>query len=174
MNPDFTRIAGWIDQTYGVKTMNIIYDKIDNNKRPRLNIIFEESKDQQLITNKFGFDTLRQKEIAYQFERDSDNHKYDTHDILVIFSAFEPVAKIEIYWSVSRDEIRELELELGISDLWQIHPNTWVEPTFFFYTSAQVEQYSKNGTRDMLARKCFELFKKHDEFGYLRNRNFPF
>ena len=41
MNPDFNELANFIDQTFGVKTINIIYDTIDKEKRPRLNICFE-------------------------------------------------------------------------------------------------------------------------------------
>jgi hypothetical protein len=172
MNADFIQLAGWIDQAYGVTTMNIIYSKIDNNTRPRLNIIFEKSRDQELFMNKFGFDPLKQNEIACQFEMDSVNHKYDTHDILIIISAFEPVAKIETHWSVPKDKIQSLQLELNMKDLWQVHSNTFDAPTFFFNTVEQAEQYSKNGTKEILSKKCFELMKKYDEFDYFKENEF--
>lgn len=41
MNKDFFFLAKWIDEKYGVKTFNIVYDEIENDKRPRLQIIFE-------------------------------------------------------------------------------------------------------------------------------------
>ena len=172
VNAEFKKFSDWIDQTYDVKTMNIIYDKIDNNTIPRLNIIFEDSKDQGLFMNKFGFDEVKQQEITTHLEHDSISRKYDTKNIFMLFSAFEPIAKIEAYWNVPKDEIQRLRLDLDMSDLWQIHQNTWVEPTFFFFTDSQVKQYSKNGVKEMLTKKCFELLKKYDEFDYFNEDEF--
>ena len=37
MNPDFVELANFINQTFNVKPINILYDTIDKEKRPRLN-----------------------------------------------------------------------------------------------------------------------------------------
>jgi hypothetical protein len=172
MNEEFRQFADWIDKTYGVTTMNIVYDTIDNNKKPRLNIIFEMSSEAELFMNRSGFDPLKQKEIASRFEMDPANHQYNAHDIFVIFSAFEPIAKIDVYWSIPKEEFRKLELELGMSELWQIRSNSFNAPTFFFYTPEQMERYSKDGTMERLAGLCFRLVKKYDEFDYFKENNF--
>jgi len=186
MNGEFKLIAEWIDKTYGVKTMNIIYDTIDNETRPRLNIIFEKHSDEEIFRSKFGFDQVKQKEIALQFKKTliaqgltknktiwssfslNDSDKYKTKNIWIIFSAFEPIAKIESYRSISTDEIQGLMLSLNMSDLWEIHNNTYDTATFFFYTDKQIEKYSKNGEKEILIEKYFELLKKYDEFDYLK------
>ena len=45
INPDFKMLADWIDEKYNVRTINIIYDTIDNGKRPRIGICFEFEKE---------------------------------------------------------------------------------------------------------------------------------
>ncbi len=42
MEIDFMPLADYINKKYIVNTLNIIYDAIDNDTRPRLNIIFEK------------------------------------------------------------------------------------------------------------------------------------
>jgi hypothetical protein len=172
MNSQFKQLADWIDFSYDVKTLNIVYDKIDNNKTPRLNIIFEKEKDEALFSSNQGYDAERQQEIASQFKSDLNFKKYKTDKLLVIFSAFEAVAKIESYWSVSKDEINKLQSELNMSDIWIIRSNALCEPTFFFYTNDQVNRYSNNEVKVLLNNKCFELLKKHDEFDYFKKEEF--
>jgi len=41
INPDFKELAAWIDKTFAVKTINIIYDFLKNLNGPRINICFE-------------------------------------------------------------------------------------------------------------------------------------
>ena len=176
MNEEFQQLANWIDKTYGVKTMNIIYDKIDKDEKPRLNIIFEKCEESELFSNGAGFDEVRQHEIASKFELDLNNSrippKYQTSNILVIFSAFEPIAKTETYWRVSKDEIDNLRLELNMKDLWTIHSNTFDSPTFFFYTDKQLKEYSNSEIKQLLTKKCFEVIKKYDDFNYFREEQF--
>jgi hypothetical protein len=73
---------------------------------------------------------------------------------------------------VSKDEIKKLQSELNIDDLWIIRSNAFCEPTFFFYTDDQVNRYSNNEVKASLNNKCFELLKKHDEFDYFKKEEF--
>jgi hypothetical protein len=172
MNGAFKLLADWIDLTYDVKTINIIYDKIENNKIPRLNIIFEKEKDGALFISNQGYNPDRQREIAYQLKSDLLSKKYKTDKLLIIFSVFETIAKIETYWLISKDEINKLKSELNMNDLWTIRSNAFCEPTFLFYTDNQVNRYSKNEMKASLNKKCFELVKKHDEFDYFKIEGF--
>ncbi len=36
MKKEFLPLAEWVDETFGVKTINIVYDTIEEGKRPRL------------------------------------------------------------------------------------------------------------------------------------------
>jgi hypothetical protein len=176
MNEEFRQLAIWIDHKYRVKTMNIIYDKIEKETRPRLNIIFEMSDKSELFGTRSGFDEVKQYEIASQFEKDVNSSmtlaKYDTLNILIVFSAFEPIAKTETYWRVSKDEINGLQMALNMNDLWTIHLNTFDSPTFFFYTEKQVKKYSNNEIKQLLTKKCFEVIKKFDDFNYFQEGQF--
>ncbi len=176
MNEEFQQLASWINRSYGVKTMNIIYDKIDNGTRPRLNIIFEKNDERKLFTTRSGFDEVKQHEIASEFERDVNGTvtlaKYETLNLLVIFSGFESVAKTDAYWRVSKDEINNLQLGLNMKALWTIHSNLFDSPTVFYCTDKQLEDYSNSEIKLLLTRKCFELIKKYDEFDYFREEQF--
>lgn len=54
MNPDFIDLASFIDEKFGVKTINIIYDTIDAEMRPRLNICFEFENEKQTFMDDGG------------------------------------------------------------------------------------------------------------------------
>src|SRR5690349_13460073 len=71
MKSEFRQLADWIDKTYGVKTINIVYDTIDNGKRPRLEICFEFEKERTkfLDQNNMNFDEKKQKAIALEFRK---------------------------------------------------------------------------------------------------------
>nr|MBK9650028.1 hypothetical protein [Bacteroidota bacterium] len=115
MEIDFMPLADYIDRKYNVNTLNIIYNVIDSNTRPRLNIIFEKFEEAEKFKKKFGFDEVKQREIATQFKMTLINQglaikksiwnyfsphnsdKYKTENIWIIFSAFEPIAKMK--WS---------------------------------------------------------------------------
>jgi hypothetical protein len=190
MDSDFKPLAKWIDGTYDVKTINIVYDTIDNGIRPRLQIIFESSQEAEKFRTKYGFDKVRQQEIATEFEKSlikqrlltkksiwnffttNTLSKYKTENILVVFGAFEPVAKVEVSWSISKDEIERLQTDLNIDDIWKIYPEMFNSPTFFFYTDKQVEEYSKSGMKAFLAEKYFNLLKSFDEFNYIIKEQF--
>ena len=68
MKPEFVPLADWIDKTYDVKTINIIYDTLDN-KTPRIQICFEyeEEKNKFLTHDISYFDKSKQKAIGQKF-----------------------------------------------------------------------------------------------------------
>ena len=47
INPDFRALADYIDKTYTVKTINIIYYTVDN--RPTLNICYENKEEEAIF-----------------------------------------------------------------------------------------------------------------------------
>ena len=63
INFDFRQLADFIDQTFGVKTINIIYDTFGKEKQPRLNICFEFEREKQSFNDdkgNFNFDNKKQ------------------------------------------------------------------------------------------------------------------
>ena len=188
MNPEFRKLADYIDHAFGVKTINIIYDTIDKEKRPRLNICFEfESEKQSFNENNghFTFDSKKQKVIAKKFKQTLEEQnilkrkglfdffktsrikKYKTDKVWVYYSAFEPIAKIEANENVPQDKIIQLKKELNCADLWEIS-RAFSGITFFLYTEEQVKYYENNETRKIWADKYFDLLEPYNEFGYFQ------
>ncbi len=191
MNSDFLLLAEWINTTFNVFVINIFYDTIDKTDyRPRLTIIFEYQKDELKFRNGYigNFDKKKQIIIADKFRelvnkeigiksliaklfKNSSDLKYDTDNLLVVFASFEPIAKDEANSRVPENEIQKLKIKLGLSDLWEIY-RQFSSTTFFFYTETQIEEYSKNGTKEELSKIYFNLLRKYDEFGYFNNETF--
>jgi len=113
INFDFRQLADFIDQTFGVKTINIIYDTFGKEKQPRLNICFEFEREKQSFNDdkgNFNFDNKKQKVIVNKFKQTLEeqkiiekkgffgffaktkNEKYKTDNVWVCYSAFEPIA----------------------------------------------------------------------------------
>ncbi len=188
MNPEFRKLADYIDQTFGVKTINIIYDTIDKEKRPRLNICFEfESEKQSFNENNghFNYDSKKQKVIAdkfkqtleeqnimkkkglFDFFKTSQIEKYKADNIWVYYSAFEPIARIEANENVPQDKVIQLQKELNCADLWEIS-RAFSGITFFLYTDEQMKHYENNETRKIWADKYYDLLEPYNEFGYFQ------
>lgn len=65
-------MAEFIDQKFGVKTINIIYDTFGADKRPRLNICFEFGREKQAFNENnanYNFDIKKQQLIASKFKQ---------------------------------------------------------------------------------------------------------
>src|SRR5260221_1149114 len=153
-------------------------------KCPRLNIVFEYSNDEILFRDKQGnYDSDKQKIIASKFEtliKSKSNDKfffgliskspqllYDTKDMLVTFSSFEAIAKIEANESIPEAKIRKLKEEISNDNIWEIS-RAFSGVTFFFYTKEQVEENGKNGVKEFLTGKYYNLLKTYYEFNYFK------
>ncbi|MGZ3751217.1 MAG: hypothetical protein ACXVB0_04970 [Mucilaginibacter sp.] len=190
INSDFKQLANWIDASYDVQTLNIIYDTIDEGKTPRLEIIFEFIKDEEKFIESFPFDYNKEKElaIANQFKKSlqdqglikkdgflgflrKNEFKYRTDDLFVIYSAFERTAKEEVYGSVSTEQMQELKRQIANDEIWDIISG-FATAIIFFYTDVQVQENSKNGVKEALSDRYFELLKPYDEFDYIKRDSF--
>ena len=192
MNSDFRKLADFIDQTFGVKTINIIYDTIDKEKRPRLNICFEFEREKQSFNESnghFNFDNKKQRIIADKFKQTlqkqkivkdkglfdfitkSETDKYKTDNVWVYYSAFEPIARIEANGIIPQDKVVQLKNELNENELWEIS-RAFSGTTFFLYTDEQVKCYENSETRKIWADKYFDLLEPYNEFGYFKRDKF--
>jgi hypothetical protein len=188
INQDFKPLADWIDKTFDVKTVNIIYDSIDNGRRPRLQINFEHYSEEAKFRAEsgYGYDEEKQNAIAKAFENSlfhegisrggifnlfSKKSKYTAKNIWVIFSSFEPIARIEANESIPQDKVQQLKQDLNIKEIWEIS-RCFSGTTFFFYTDKQVAENSNNGMKKFLAEKYFEILKPYDEFNYFKKETF--
>jgi hypothetical protein len=191
IKPEFRELADWIDNEFDVKTINIIYDTIDNGQRPRLQICFEFERERSKFTNreKGRFDIDKQKAIADKFKetlldndiiqkksfidffRNSTVSKYMTEDMWVIYGAFEPIARIEANESIPQSKIQALKTNLSNVDVWEIS-RAFSGVTFFLFTDTQVKQYENTSITKDWTNKYFDILEQYNEFGYFKRENF--
>ena len=191
LEPAFQELADWVFDTFGTKPLNIYYDKIEVDKnRPRLNIIFEYYDSVLKFRDKIGnYDSAKQKMIADKFKqilgaeanangnyltrlfKKVEHHTYDTNRLLVIFDAFEPIAREEVNGKIPKETIDNLKKELKSKDIWEIYPE-FASTTYFFHTDKQIEDAKRNGTTEEMKKQYYDLLKKYDEFNYIKPDTF--
>jgi hypothetical protein len=170
----FKELAGWIAAEYRVRVLNVVYDTVDPNDRPRLSVILEMQEDAMKFQHgEFGnFNKTDQKRVQEHFKtilNEQRNQGFNVEGLFVIFAAFERVARIEANERVTENELKQLKVKLNNKDLWEIS-RLFDSVTFFFHTEAQVKHYEAAGLREAYAREYARLVQPHDEFGYLRRR----
>lgn len=190
MKPEFVPLAEWIDKTFEVKTINIIYDTLYD-KKPRLQICFEfeKEKDKFLTHDISHFDKEKQKLIAEKFKETIDqqglgksintlltflkskqNRTYLTNNIFVIYGAFEPVAKLEATYKITAEQTERFIASFNNQDIWTVSIGFTI-PTFFMFTNEKVKEYDKPEFKKLLADKYFDFIKPFDEFNFFRRED---
>lgn len=187
MKPEFVPLAEWIDKTYDVKTINIIYDTIHNNT-PRIQICFEFEKEKnKFLTHDISyFDKSKQKAIAEKFSEiikqqgfakssnliltlfgSNKKRNYLTDNIFVVYGAFETVAKQEAVYKIKQRQTEMFIKSFNNPDIWTISMG-FIFPTFFLFTDEKVKEYDKSEIKEMWADQYFEFIKPFDEFNYFK------
>ena len=175
----FREIADWIASEYGVQVLNVRYEILAVNDRPRLNVILEWDRDAEKFRDRTAtpglaymlcnFDHGKQDRVLQQFKRllvEQNIQGIVTDRMFVIFSSFEAAATIEANEMVTESDLDRLKQRLANPDLWLI--SRWsCTATFFFYTSAQAEEYEAKGLREVYTKEYLQLVKPWDEFGYI-------
>ena len=193
MNSEFEELAEYINQQFGAKPVNIIYDTIDNinhGKTPRLGVCFEFAKEAQIFKDGIGnFDAKKQKAIAdkfkdiiktrlkdsrkglFEFLQLSGPGKYNTKNTFVYFNAFAPIAQIEANQKISNKDISLLKQQLANNDIWEIMP-MFSGATFFVHTDVQLREYEDSPEKKKWADAYFKILEPYDEFGYFKREIF--
>lgn len=190
MKAEFVPLAEWIDKTYDVKTINIIYDIIDN-KIPRIQVCFEFEKEKNLFLSYdiSYFDKAKQEAIGRKFGEiikqqglsksngsisklfDSNkNGIYLTDNVFVVYGAFEPIAKLEATYKITKEQTEKFIKSFDNKDIWTISIGFTI-PTFFMFTDEKVKEYDKPEIKLMWADKFFDFVKPFDEFNYFKRND---
>ena len=191
MKAEFIPLAKWIDKTYNVKTINIIYDLLGN-KRPRIQICFEFEKEKsQFMTHDIDyFDKKKQKAIGDKFCKlmrqqglDKKNQNsflnfinpkkngiYLTDNVFVIYGAFEPVAKFEAATKITKELTEKFIASFDNKEIWTISIGFAI-PTFFMFTDEKVKEFDKPEIKKVWADRFYDLIKPFDEFDYFKRDN---
>ena len=187
MKPEFVPLAEWIDKTFDVRTINIVYDTLDN-KTPRIQICFEYEKEKnKFLTHDISyFDKSKQKVIGQKFSEIikqqglsknnsfisnifglNKNGIYLTDNVFVIYGAFEPVAKLEATYKITQKQTEEFIKSFNNKDIWTISIGFTI-PTFFVFTDEKVKEYEKPEIKSAWADKYYDFVKPFDEFNYFK------
>jgi len=170
----FEELAAWISERWCVTVLNVIYDCRNDLHAPRIQVILEHDLDAQVFRDGYNFDRKKQQEIASQFRRIINRdlyREYDGDGLLVVFSAFAPLAREEADSKISDGEIDALKRRIGNPDLWEIS-RFFGHVTFMFFTDAQAKEHTAKGKQAEYARMYFEILKPHDELNYLTQEGF--
>lgn len=170
----FSDLANWIEINFGVKPLNIVYDILEHNKQPRLQVIFERYKDN--ISFKADNDLFpnadRQAIIQNAFKDFIQNYpKFTSDNLYVIFNSFEPIAKEEANGKIDNQKLENLKGDLKGYPIWEIRRN-FSTGIFFFYTAEQLSKYDNDDTKSRFKNEYLKIIKECDEFGYIDNLTF--
>jgi len=176
LNSFFLELTNWINKHYSVNAINIIYSKIDQNRKPMLQIVFKTEKEFKSFTEKRSIYASKktEKEIILKFKeilKRNRNIEYQTKSIYLFFTCFESVAKIEANNLIKKNEIKKLTKELNNPELWYIEKN-FETPIFFFYTNAQKSNFITSKQNKIYKEKYFKLIKKYDKYNCISYENF--
>ena len=188
---EFEPLAKWIDEKYDVKTLNLIFDYIDNDKsHPRLQVCLEYAKDKGKFMNNrtYNFDERKQNEISEKFAEITSDYElknkpnwikkilgltYKSNNLYVYFTDFESIAKIEANEKITENQIKKLQAKIDNKELWTIS-RAFSGVTYFLYTDEQLKKYQDSETLKKWKNEYYELLKEYDEFGYFKNDYFYF
>lgn len=175
MNPVFVPLAVWIDETYGVKVINIIYDTFyANNPRLQICFEFEKEKNKFLTSDASYFNKNKQEAIAGKFkefvEAQGLEQEYQTGNIFVIYGAFEPIAKDEVGSRIPKELQDAFIKSFQNEDIWTVSI-FFTMPTFFTFTDAKVKAYDKPEIKKVWADRFYDLIKPFDEFNYFKRED---
>ena len=177
MKAAFRPLADWVDETFGVKTINIVYDTIDEGTRPRLELCFEFEKEKNGFLDReyLNYDGLKQKDIALKFAQTMEaqglQDQYPSDNVWIIYGGFEPIARDEANSIIPQEGIDALKEKLQCKDLWTIS-RMFSGVTFFLYTDTQVKEYQSSHLRKQWADQYFDLLAPYNQFGYFKRETF--
>lgn len=186
MKAEFKPLAEWIDETYDVKTVNIIYDTLYKTTRIQICFEFKEEMNKFLTEDISYFDKAKQKAIGEKFAEIikqqglsksnnaisnifslNNNGDYLTDDVFVVYGAFEPIAKIEATYKINKEMIDKFITSFNNKDIWTISIGFTI-PTFFMFTDEKVKEYDRVDIKELWADKYYELIQPFDEFNYFK------
>ncbi|PJZ43783.1 hypothetical protein [Leptospira brenneri] len=172
----FDELLTWISAKYDVKTINVFYDFVIPDHRPRLQVILEKRNDYLFFKEKgsFNFKKEIQEEISEKFieiiNRDNYNN-FEINSLFTVFSDFESIAIAEANTKITEREIETLLSEINDKELWKIE-RCFATTVLFYYTLKQKEKSLLELKNKLYTLKYFDLIKKYDEFGFLNKDTF--
>ncbi len=136
----------------------------------RLQLIFEHQKDVDkfLLKDKFSKSSRKAKTIAKKYHDLVQDIALDS--ILVLFYAFEPLAREEAITSIPL-KMRNSFKDRYKESLWEVAVfGEYV--TFFFFSNDQLKNAQQGTVTSSIKEEFYTLLKPYDRFNYLKLENF--
>jgi hypothetical protein len=173
--PALRALADWIATHWpGMTVLNLYYDLGERTARkglPRLNVVLETEAECRQFQGS-NFDPARQADLVAAFGDILTRHPgtaFSTRDMSVVFTAFEPVARTEAIWSITREDIIVLEAKLNNPAIWTIKAE-WHGASVFFHTEAEKKSLCDGPFSAACVDAFAEVVRKYDAFGYFARR----
>jgi len=171
ITPPYSELADWIRSKYSVKVLNVSYCKIEPDNRPRLSIDLETERDRQVFErSRFCVDSKKSSAVISKFKEIAENACLDLsfQNIFAIFSAFEPIARIEANEKVPEKLVNTLIKQFRNENIWCIQ-KMFSALVIFYYSENEKDHAVKTGMTDQYQNAYAEIIEPYDEFGYMGN-----
>ena len=165
----FAELADWIFLHFGVRPLNIVYDILEHNKQPRLQVIFEKYKDNTSFKTAISLLPNEDKKSIIQNafnELIKNDERFTGDNLYIISGAFEPIAKVEANRNIESQKLDTLKEDLKGYQIWEIK-RSFSSGIFFFFSDDQLNKNNNTETKNKFKREYLKLIKECDEFGYI-------
>lgn len=167
----YSDLADWIRSRYSVSVLNVSYCEIEPDNRPRLSIDLETEVDRQVFErNRFSVDPKKSSAVISKFKEISENARLNLSfkNMFAIFSAFEPIARIEANEKVPERLANNLIKQFRHENIWCIQ-KMFSALIIFYYSETEKDQAVRSGMIDQYLKAYADIIQPFDEFGYLRS-----
>jgi hypothetical protein len=165
----YSELADWIRSKYSVNVLNVSYCKIEPDNRPRLSIDLETEGDRQVFErSQFCVDSKKSSAVISKFKEIAEDACLDLsfQNIFAIFSAFEPIARIEANENVPETIANKLIKQFRNENIWCIQ-KMFSALIIFYYSENEKDHADKTGMTAQYLNAYAEIIEPYDEFGYL-------
>jgi hypothetical protein len=167
----YSYLADWIQSKYSVNVLNVSYRKIESINRPRLSIDLETEEDRQVFErSRFCVDPKKSSAVIRKFKEISETESLGLsfNNIFSIFSAFEPIARIEANENVPEKLANRLIKQFPNENIWCIQ-KAFSTLIIFYYSEVEKDQAVKRGMINQYQNAYADIIEPYDEFGYLNS-----
>jgi hypothetical protein len=176
LSPGQTRFAAWLADRYGARLVYMLLDEIDIGPaagRPRLWLVVESAEDVAKLERtrwvlKRGVTEAVQHQLVACGVQSSAAQQI-VHIVPVDFSREAIRDAVSAFLDADRHALTE---ELAALGVWRV-TGSLGQVVVFYLTQDDIEAKMANGQSDAIARRCYELVRPRDQFGYLTFANFP-
>lgn len=178
IDPQKQELMDWVSNRFGIQVLNIEYDKLEQGKRDRINVIVKTRKDSEKMhhygSDYSGYNIEYQQEIREVFEKIySDSNLFDFKAPMpawVCYMVFDEAAMSELNSKLSLEKLNEIINDYSDLGIWQII-QFFGATVVFIHTQKQLKEMDLIRS-ESLRKRIFSEIKPGDEFDLLSEEKF--